>query len=277
MSMHPLSLAFLTIPELGPVEAIRVAAETGYQAIGLRLLPATPTEGDYALLTDDALLARARRALAETGVAVADVEIVRLGAENDWDLFDRFCDRAAALGGRHVLVAGDDPEAARLSDSLGRFAALCDTRGLTADIEFMPWTRVPDLASARAVVETSGSATAGILIDALHLDRSTTTLSEIAELPRARLHYAQFCDGAHPYDPSDAGLIHVARGARLFPGMGAIDLVGLAHALPADMTISVETPNLAWAKRIDARGRAAMAREATLAVLRAAAAREEAA
>ncbi len=274
--MHPLSLAFLTVSELGPVEAIRVAAETGYSKVGLRILPAAPTEGEYALLTDDALLAEARRALDETGIEVADVEIVRLKAENDWDLFDRFCDRAAALGGKHVLVAGDDPEHARLAESLGRFAALCDTRGLTADLEFMPWTKVPNLSSARAVVEASGSATAGILIDALHLDRSETELSEILALPRERIHYVQFCDGAKPYDPSDEGLIRIARGERLFPGMGGIDLVGLTHVIPADVTISIESPHLGWAKRIDARGRAAMAREATLAVLRAAA-REEAA
>ena len=37
---HRYSLAFLTIFDLGPVEAVRVAAETGYDLVGLRLLPA---------------------------------------------------------------------------------------------------------------------------------------------------------------------------------------------------------------------------------------------
>jgi sugar phosphate isomerase/epimerase len=267
--MHPLSLAFLTVAELGPVEAVRVAAETGYQKIGFRILPAGG-EAAYPLLTDDALLRDVVGALADTGVATADVEIVRLGDACDWDLFDRFCDRCAALGAAHVLVAGDDPEPGRLAASFARFAALCDGRGLTADLEFMPWTAVPDLAAARAVLDAAGSATAGILIDALHFDRAGVTLAEVAALPAERVHYVQFCDGAKPFDPSTEALVRVARSARLFPGLGGIDLVGLARAIPGDATISVEMPNHDWARRIDARGRAAMAREATFAVLRAA-------
>ena len=37
---HPLSLAFLTVFDAGPVEAVRIAAETGYDRVGLRFLPA---------------------------------------------------------------------------------------------------------------------------------------------------------------------------------------------------------------------------------------------
>ena len=33
-----------------------------------------------------------------------------------------------------------------------------------------------------------------------------------------------------------------ARGDRLFPGEGALDLEGLLHALPADLPVSVEIP-----------------------------------
>ena len=268
--MHPLSLAFLTVADVGPVEAVHVAAATGYQKIGFRILP-SGSEAAYPLLTDDGLLGEVTRALADTGVETADIEIVRLGTACDWDLFDRFCDRAAALGARHVLVAGDDPDFGRLAESLARFAAMCDARGLTADLEFMPWTPVRNLADARAIVAASGSASAGILVDALHFDRAGVGLEELAAVPADRLHYVQFCDGEKPFDPSTDELIRIARSERLFPGMGGIDLVGLARAIPAGVTISVEVPHHGWARRIDARGRAAMAREATLAVLRAAA------
>ena len=54
---HPLSLAFLTTFEVGPVQAVRIAAATGYQMVGLRILPAAPgSEPDYPLLHDDAAL-----------------------------------------------------------------------------------------------------------------------------------------------------------------------------------------------------------------------------
>ncbi len=39
---RPLSLAHLTVLELSPPEMIRVAAETGYASVDLRLAPATP-------------------------------------------------------------------------------------------------------------------------------------------------------------------------------------------------------------------------------------------
>lgn len=268
---HPLSLAFLTIFDIGPVEAVRIAAATGYQMVGLRILPAAPgAEPDYPLLTDDRELAEVRAALADTGVTVGDVEIIRLRPENDWDQFARFAARCEALSARHVLVAGDDPEVGRLTESFARFCDLARPHGLTADLEFMPWTAVPDLAAAQGIVEAAGRPNGGVLVDALHFDRSTTTLDQVAALPPALVNYVQLCDGAVPYDPEDQALIRVARGERLFPGQGGIDLAGLVRAVPPGVTISVEVPHRALAEKMDATGRAAMAHAAIMAILRAA-------
>ena len=268
---HPLSLAFLTAFELGPVEAVKTAAAAGYDMVGLRLLPAAASgEGDYPLLTDEALLREVMAALRDTGVALGDMEIIRLKPANDWDQFARFCARSQALGARHVLVAGDDTDMPRLTASFARFAELAGQHSLTADLEFMPWTAVPDAASALAIVQAADQPNGGVLVDALHWDRSNTTLAEIAALPRARLNYVQFCDGAKPYDPSTEGLIRVARGERLMPGEGGIDLIALAQIIPEDITISVEIPHRALASKLDALGRAEMAIAATRAILRAA-------
>ena len=49
---HKLSLAFLTLVDCEPVKAIRVADAAGFDMVGLRLLPAEPTEADYPLLND---------------------------------------------------------------------------------------------------------------------------------------------------------------------------------------------------------------------------------
>jgi len=264
---HRYSLAFLTTFDLGPTEAIRIAAETGYDLVGLRLLPAAPGEPDYPILTDDRVLAEARAALAETGVAVADIEIVRLKPGTDVAGFAPFFERGRRLGARNVLVAGDDPEEARLTESFARLARLAAGFGLTVDLEFMPWTKVPDLATARRVVETAGERNGGVLIDALHLDRSATTLAEIRALPPERINYVQFCDGPSDYDPSDAGLIEVARRARLMPGEGGIDLRGLACAIPGDAVISIEIPNHALAGWMGPKQRAALALRATRAVV----------
>lgn len=268
---HPLSLAFLTTFEVAPVEAVRIAAATGYDMVGLRILPAAPgAEADYPLLTDDRALAEVRAALDDTGVRIGDVEIIRLKPENDWDLFARFCARCQALGARHVLVAGDDGDTVRLTENFARFCDLAAPHGLTADLEFMPWTAVPDLIAAQKIVETADRPNGGVLVDALHFDRSGGTLQQVAALPRNRVNYVQFCDGAVPFDPSDEALIHIARNERLFPGQGGIDLIGLAQAIPKGVTISVEVPHRALSGKVDALGRAAMAHAATMAILRAA-------
>jgi len=52
--------------------------------------------------------------------------------------------------------------------------------GMTADLEFMPWTAVPHARAALSVIEAAGMPpNAGILVDALHFDRSATTLDDI--------------------------------------------------------------------------------------------------
>jgi sugar phosphate isomerase/epimerase len=267
---HPLSLAFLTLFDCPPLEAIQAAAASGFDRIGLRLLPAAPTESPYPILTDERVFQEVLAALADTALAVADVEIVRLKEGVSIPSFSPFLERAARMGAKHVLVAGDDGDPSRLTDSFGTYCRLAAQFGLTGDLEFMPWTKVPDLATASAIVEGAGEANGGLLVDALHLDRSTTTLDEVAALPRARVNYVQFCDGPAVYDPSDEGMIHIARAARLFPGEGGIDLVGLARVIPDDVTISVEVPNHALAKTSSPHERAAKAIASTRAILKAA-------
>ncbi|HVL22328.1 MAG TPA: sugar phosphate isomerase/epimerase, partial [Amaricoccus sp.] len=93
----------------------------------------------------------------------------------------------------------------------------------------------------------------------------------VAAMPRNRVNYVQFCDGPKAYDRSDAGLIEVARQARLMPGEGGIDLAGLARAIPGDAVISIEIPNHGLARRLGGAERAALALRTTRAVVEAAA------
>ncbi|TFE94794.1 hypothetical protein B5M44_23090, partial [Shinella sumterensis] len=125
------ALAFLTIPDVAPAEAIRIAAETGYSSVGLRLLPAAASgEAAYPVLTDKAVLAEARAALADTGMRVGDVEIVRLKPETKATDFIPFLDCAAALGAANILVAGDDTDHARLAQTFASFAELAAGYGM---------------------------------------------------------------------------------------------------------------------------------------------------
>ena len=143
-------------------------------------------------------------------------------------------------------MAGDDLDEARLTDNYARLCEVMQPYGMTADLEFMPWTAVKDAKSALRIITNAGMpSNAGILVDALHFGRSTTTLDDIRAIPRQLLHYAQICDAEAGTHFSTEQMIHTARCERLLPGDGNIDVQGLFDALPADLPISVEVVNFA--------------------------------
>jgi len=243
------SLSFLTVADVSPVEAVKIAAKCGYAAVGLRLLPAAPNEVDYPILSDSKLIKETRAALEDTGVRIADVEIVRITSGFEPNKYLQFLSTAEQLGARHILVAGNDPEQSRQIHHFAQFCELSKQFGLSCDLEFMPWTNVKNLAQAEYIVNQSGQENAAILIDALHFDRSDSTLEQIKALNPKQLNYVQLCDGFAEYDPSDEGLIKIARSNRLVPGQGEIDLIGLIRALPKEIMLAAEVPNLVLAER----------------------------
>lgn len=238
-----LSLAYLTSAPLMPPEAITLAAELGYQYIGVRILPSAPGGDVQPLIENAAMLGETKARIRDTGVGVFDVEIIRLDADFDIEKFKPFLEVCGELSARAVLVAGDDPDPARLTASFAAFCNAAAPYGLTADLEFMPWTAVNDCRTAQRIVEQAACPNGRILVDALHVARSTTSLADLEALPRALLSYAQICDAPAEIPKSIEGLIHTARVERLLPGDGDICLRDIFAALPVDLPVSIEIPN----------------------------------
>src|SRR3954466_15077710 len=106
----------------------------------------------------------------------------------------------------------------------------------------MPWVDVSNIAKTLRVLRGAGKSSSGLLVDAIHFFRAGDSLAELKKVPREYLHYAQLCD-ARPETPADLQeIIRQARGDRLFPGEGGLDLLGLLAALPADIPLSLEVP-----------------------------------
>lgn len=239
----PLGLAALTVLDCDPFAQLELAQRHGFEAIGIRLLPAAPGTTAYPLHEDGALLERFRRHVEDSPVEVFDLEIVRIGEDFDPLGYEAFLDAAAALGGRAVLIGGDDPDRARLTDSYARFADRCAAHGLVASLEFMPWTAVPTARDAVEIVAQADGPGRSILVDCLHVARSATSLEDIAAIPREWLHYGQLCDGSVPAPTQTEQLIWDARNERLAPGEGGIDLAGIWTRLPRGLPASIELPN----------------------------------
>lgn len=271
---HPLSLSYYTVPELDPPEMIEVAAARGCRHVGLRLLASQPGRDMLPIMEDAALRRAARQRLRDTGLTVLDANTARLTPATVVADFRAFFEVAAELGARHALATGDDPDAGRLAD---RLAALCDMAsgyGMSVQLEFVPWLSISDLAAAAAMVERVGRANLGIALDALHFDRSGSTLEGIAAVPAKRFAYMHLCDAPAVWSNDRAALLHTAVKERLFPGEGGIDLIGLLRAMPADIPLALEIPTETLARRMAARDRVALAVAATRRVLEKAASQE---
>ena len=238
---RPLSLAHLTALDLPPPELIRLAAGTGFDCVGLRLVRVTETSPGYPLMADAALMRATRAALSETGLAVNDIEVVRIEPDTDIAALAPFLDAGAELGAREVITAPYDPDLTRLADRLGALSEAAGSRGLGVSLEFFPWTVVPDLATALAVVAQAGTDVA-VLVDSLHFDRSGSTLDQLRAMPPNRLRLVHLSDAPVTPPYSTEALLHTAREARLPPGDGQIDLAGFLAALPEAVPIGLEIP-----------------------------------
>jgi sugar phosphate isomerase/epimerase len=240
--MTPISLAHLTVLDQPPPQMIRLASDLGYDRVGLRLIRVTDTTPGYPLHDDPAALRAARAELDATGITVNDIEFVRLTPDFRPETLLSFLDAGATLGARHVICAPYDPDLSRLSDNLAALHTLARPFGLACALEFFPWTNVPNLADARAVVERTGIADLGILVDTLHFNRSGSSLADLENLPPARLPFLHLCDAAvqPPYSTED--LLHAGRSERLPPGAGQIDLAAILARLPLEMPMALEVP-----------------------------------
>ena len=99
-----IGLAALTVLELSPPEMVSCAREAGYDAIGLRLLPATPTEVQHAIVGDTPLARETERRIADTGLPVLDIEIFRLKPDTKVSDYRTALETGARFGAREALI-----------------------------------------------------------------------------------------------------------------------------------------------------------------------------
>lgn len=172
---------------------------------------------------------------------------------------------ACELGAGHILVAGDDEDEAALAGRLHELNELGSRYGVRMALEFMPWRGIKTLASALRVVQAAGGA--GVIVDAIHLDRSGGQPHEIPTIPAAHWAYFQVCDAPAQRPTTQEELLFQARQARLPPGRGGLDLTGMVRAIPADSVVAIEIPMHGLPPVLPPVERARMLRQATLQLL----------
>lgn len=220
------------------------ASAAGYQGLCLHLR-------DYAEQRARGINDAEMRAILD-GEGLVEVGLEFLTGWDDEDgrpapLEDAAWQAAQGLGARILNVgcgmgsALPAPEAARL-----RFEALAGRaarEGVAVALEIVPWSAVPDLASARLL--TRGIPNAGLVIDSWHVFRGGIPLSDLAQVPGDEILGIQINDAkAEP----DADLC-AETCRRLCCGEGSFDLPGFIDALRrtgtrAPLSVEIISPEL---------------------------------
>jgi sugar phosphate isomerase/epimerase len=273
-----IAIGHLTLLDTAPPDLVTLSREAGFDAVGVRVSAAGPTEEPWPMRPGSPMLAETRRRLDDTGVEVLDVEIIRLGPETKAADHQALYEAGATLGARFINVIADDPDLGRARDTLAAIAAEARPYGLRPVVEAMVYSQVRSLADAISVVDGSGG---GVTVDPLHLFRFGGSVDQLRLIDRALLLYFQVCDA--PLEPPE-GLERPsrlprgqsldiddraleARAARLLPGDGELPLAEIMRAMPDDIPVSVEAPNQVLLERIGAAEFARRARRAVDALL----------
>jgi sugar phosphate isomerase/epimerase len=120
-----------------------------------------------------------------------------------------------------------------LDDAATAFGSLCDRaaeHGLLVHLEFLPWSRFGDLATAWQVVAAADRPNGGLMIDAWHYFRSGSDGALLRSIPGASILGVQLCDAPAEPEPNP---LQATLHERLLPGNGDLDLVTLLHDLRA--------------------------------------------
>jgi sugar phosphate isomerase/epimerase len=154
-----------------------------------------------------------------------------------------------------------------IDDAAEAFAGLCDRaheHNLLVHLEGLPWSQIPDVATAWEIARLADRPNGGIVVDAWHFFRAGADFDALKAVPGERVLNIQLDDG--PAEGED-NLVHATLHDRLLPGDGEFDLATLIatlRAIDAVAPIGVEV----FSDELHARGPTEAARAAGAATRR---------
>lgn len=167
-----------------------------------------------------------RQVLADHGLAVADLDAVidwipgeeappafRGGEKFFYEVHD-------ALGGISMNLAymGGPLDLGLAVEAMAGVCERAARRNLVVTLEYLPWSGIPDAATAWEIVQRTGCHNATLMFDAWHTFRGPTDEAQLRAVPGKRWGSIQLDDA--PAEAQD-DLIAETLSARLLPGEGA--------------------------------------------------------
>lgn len=256
-------LAHLSLLNTAPPDLVGIAAEAGFDFIGVRVRPVTSAERPYNLQPGSPMLAETLARMQDTGVTVRDIEFLLLDGSDQREAWLRMMEAGRAVGAASLTVAAADPEKGRLADNLALMAEDGRDFGIVPALEAISYQAVASIAQAAEIARRTGCR---IVVDTLHLNRfigpgggdgtgqwdqllSNTDLVSLLQL----------CDGPAQRPSRREDLVLESRSERQVPGEGDFRLAAVLAALPDGLPLSAEAPSdrgvaelggLGWARRL---------------------------
>lgn len=242
--VHAYSLAYLTVPGVTPPEQTYIAARTGYSYVSYQLfhlgVPGEPGIDP----TSTQVIRETKRALADTGLACLDIELMRvLRGLNPKQFLPAF-EAGAEFGARNAICSAWTDVRNDRKYIVETFAEICELAapfGLSVNLEFPTFSRLTTLEEVIDILERTRRRNQGVLVDTLYMHFNKTPLLALERVPPEWINFLHICDAEDlAYTRED--MIRTARDARLYPGEGAIDFWAVNYLFP-DLPLSIELPH----------------------------------
>lgn len=242
------SLAQLTVLGCAPPEMTYIAARAGYDYVSYRLIyMGLPGEPNYALDQNKAMYLQTKRAMADTGLKLLDMELARINKGLEPKRYLPAMEIAAELGGKHVLssVWVDDWNFA--VESFGELCDLAKPFGLTVDLEYVPISGLKNLDDTVKFLKAVNRENAGLMIDTHHFHRAYDKVEALDSLPKEWFNFLHLCDACGEIPTTLEEMTRILREERLYVGEGGINVAEIIKHIP-QVPCSIELPNIAKVK-----------------------------
>jgi len=227
-------------------ERVRIAAEAGFNSVGLNAGSISNRGGEYKRLLDLGYDdARMQRILDEHALKIAEVEALVIGndeqARTCRHLVETFgVDTIQTIAMFRVDGESEPLDIDAAAQWLRNFATELAPYGTKLALEFIPTTPIPDASTAQRLADAAGHPNVGTCVDFWHVMRGRG-ISELDVVDWNRVYNVQVNDGT--LVPADPNYIHDCLYYREVPGDGEFPIDELMARVPATAPINMEVMN----------------------------------
>ncbi|MGB3353512.1 MAG: sugar phosphate isomerase/epimerase family protein [Mycobacterium sp.] len=225
--MHPPSVSSVPI-----AERVAAVADAGYCGMGL-------IADDLAVIRDSMGFTGLRDLLADHGLIHVEIELIerwwipRGDAGNSYAVRDLLFDAADVLEPAFIKIGSDrGPRTTHLETLVAPLCELADqavAHGTRIALETMPFSIIATVPMGAEIVAAARHSAVGLLVDAWHVFRAGTSLSELDAVLQPQMVFGVELDDAAPEIVGTLFEDTVQR--RLLCGDGCFDLAGLIEVL----------------------------------------------